>query len=142
MFRWKSKEEDNIQNQCKQYIKNYIFNQENKKKLVVRDYEKYLVFMRLFESRQNNNDKYFDNFKEIQKEIFSFYQGNNYREKLPSEQNSKKLDTEEDTFLSFIDKKIKENDNKDYKFEIRSKNNTNSKFYQEMYTPKSYLFFK
>lgn len=135
---WKKKvkEENDIELKFKNHLKNYILNDEIKKKFILHDYEKYLVYRKNMENIEKGNEKDDQNMQEIQKEILSFYQ----QDKLPQNLGKKLTKThseEEDKFYSFMNRESKDTETKDYKFHIKMKNSTSSKFYQENITPNS-----
>jgi len=138
MFWKKKKKEENydITFLCKNYLKNYILNVENKPKSILHDYEKYLVFRRGMETIEKENEKDDQNMQKIHKEISSFYQ----KDKVPENLKNKSLkphNEEEEKFYSFLDKELKNTETKEYKFQIKMKNSTSDKFFQETFSPKS-----
>ena len=129
---FKNKKDDDVYIQSKRSIKDFLMQDTNKKKIILRNYEKYLLVKRGLSEKQQSGDTN-DNIKKIQNELIKFYTGKNHENQIKSSIDY----PNEEKFYEFIDKTKKEkNDEKEYIFQIKLKNQSKKRFYQELLSNK------
>ena len=69
---FKNKKDDDVYIQSKRSIKDFLMQDTNKKKIILRNYEKYLLVKRGLSEKQQSGDTN-DNIKKIQNELIKFY---------------------------------------------------------------------